>query len=114
VSIQLTSGSLEAVFDAPASDPALAGATLFYGGTPVGTATIRDHSLGAVLTCAVPASVISDGIQTLILASADGQTLLASTTLIAGMPERDQRAETDLLRGELELVKQALRRLARQ
>lgn len=114
LSITLNAGRLEAVLDLRHDDP-LAGDLAVYGdGIRLADASIRAHEMGLVATAEIPASFLSDGIHHLILASGDGTTVHASTTLVAGKCDSDIRAEIDLLRGELELVKQALRRLARR
>lgn len=58
----------------------------------------------------VPAEILSDGVQTIVIADAGGAPL-GSAVLIAGEPlEDDLRAEIDLLRAELDLLKRAFRR----
>jgi len=59
----------------------------------------------------IPASVLSEGVQTfLIRARASGETL-AHFTIITGVAmEDDLRAEIDLLRAELDMLKRAFRR----
>jgi hypothetical protein len=57
----------------------------------------------------IPASVLSEGVQTLLIEA--GGEVLASLTLVAGQPlEEDLRAEISLLRAELDLLKKAFRR----
>jgi hypothetical protein len=57
----------------------------------------------------IPATVLSEGVQTVIL-EADG-LICGQFTLIAGVPlEEDLRAELSLLRAELDLLKRAFRR----
>jgi hypothetical protein len=57
----------------------------------------------------IPADILSDGVQTVIL-TLDG-AVLGQITLIAGLPpDEDLRAELALLRAELDLLKRAFRR----
>lgn len=59
----------------------------------------------------IPMEILADGVQTvLIREEATGETL-ESFTLVTGEPlERDIRAEVDLLRAELDMLKRAFRR----
>lgn len=59
----------------------------------------------------IPAGLLSDGVQTVLIRDeATGETL-DSFTLVTGEPlERDIRAEIDLLRAELDMLKKAFRR----
>ena len=59
----------------------------------------------------IPADTLSDGVQTfLIRAKPTGETL-AHFTIITGVAmEDDMRAEVDLLRAELDMLKRAFRR----
>ena len=57
----------------------------------------------------IPAALIADGVQTVLISDQSGTTL-ESFTLIAGAPlAEDLRAEISLLRGELEVLKKAFR-----
>ncbi len=57
----------------------------------------------------IPASILNEGVQTVLLRV--GGEVLASFTIVAGVPlEEDLRAEINLLRAELDLLKRAFRR----
>lgn len=59
----------------------------------------------------VPADRIADGLQTFVIATADDAAVLASFAIYAGEDvAEDLRAQVDLLRAELDLLKQAFRR----
>lgn len=59
----------------------------------------------------LPADRLSDGVQTFVIEDADSGDALAHETLIAGDGlENDLRAEVDLLRAELDMLKRAFRR----
>ena len=58
----------------------------------------------------IPAHVLTDGLQTVVLCQADG-TCVGSLAILAGAPlGHDLRAEINLLRSELDLLKSAFRR----
>lgn len=59
----------------------------------------------------IPAELLSDGVQSFVIRDAAGGEALASFSIITGEPlEEDIRAEIDLLRAELDLLKKAFRR----
>ena len=59
----------------------------------------------------VPASVLSDGVQTFLIRNKPTGETLAHFTIITGVAmEDDMRAEVDLLRAELDMLKRAFRR----
>lgn len=59
----------------------------------------------------IPAELISDGVQTFVIAEAETGEHLASFSLLAGDAlAEDIRAEIDLLRAELDMLKRAFRR----
>ena len=58
----------------------------------------------------IPAELLSDGVQTFVIRDADTGDRLTAFSITAGVPvEDDLRAEIDLLRLELELLKRAFR-----
>lgn len=59
----------------------------------------------------VPADAISDGVQVFVITDATDDTTLGQFTLIAGEAMGDDlRAEIELLRAELDMLKRAFRR----
>ena len=59
----------------------------------------------------IPVEVLHDGVQTFVLRNTVDETRLGHFTLIAGVAmEDDIRAEIDLLRAELDMLKRAFRR----
>ena len=59
----------------------------------------------------IPTSVIADGVQTLLINDTTSGETLDAVTLIAGEALADDiRAEVDLLRAELDMLKRAFRR----
>ena len=59
----------------------------------------------------IPAALIADGLQSFVIADARTGTVLGSFAIVAGEAlAEDIRAEMDLLRAELDLLKRAFRR----
>lgn len=59
----------------------------------------------------IPAELIADGVQTLVVSDEETGAKLQSISLIAGEAlDEDLRAEIDLLRAELDMLKRAFRR----
>jgi len=59
----------------------------------------------------IPADLLSDGVQTFLIHARPGGEKLTSFTIITGAAlEEDIRAEVDLLRAELDMLKRAFRR----
>ncbi|WP_158965190.1 hypothetical protein [Chachezhania sediminis] len=66
---------------------------------------------GWLLQVKVPAEAIADGVHTFLVRDASDDTKLGSFTLIAGdAAGEDLRAEVDLLRAEMDMIKRAFRR----
>ncbi len=63
------------------------------------------------LTIPVPTHAVADGVQTFLIIDAASDTKLGDFTLIAGEAMADDlRAEVELLRAELDMLKRAFRR----
>lgn len=63
---------------------------------------------------AVPLHLLDEGVQTFVFCLRDGAVKLGDCVILAGRPLSDDiRAEVAQLRAELDLVKTALRRMAR-
>ena len=63
------------------------------------------------LSVALPAGLLSDGVQTFLIRDADDGETLAHFTIVAGeAADADMRAELDLMRAELDMLKKAFRR----
>lgn len=59
----------------------------------------------------IPPELLSDGVQTFVLRDAATDATLAHFTIVTGMAlDEDIRAEVDLLRAELDMLKRAFRR----
>jgi hypothetical protein len=63
------------------------------------------------ITIPVPTDAVADGVQTFLIIDATDDTKLGDFTLIAGEAVADDlRAEVELLRAELDMLKRAFRR----
>ena len=59
----------------------------------------------------IPAALLSDGVQTILIREVGAVEVLGHFTVITGVVmEDDMRAEIDLLRAELDMLKRAFRR----
>lgn len=58
----------------------------------------------------IPADAITDGVQTFVVCGEDHETLAHFSVLSGDSASKDLRAEIDLLRNELEVLKAAFRR----
>lgn len=64
-----------------------------------------------VVKLAVPPEILSDGVQTIVIRDEANDVPLATVRIVAGEPlEEDFRAELELLRAELDMLKRAFRR----
>lgn len=89
---------------------------LMQGGAPLPELEVRETAPGQwTASCPLPARLLSDGVQTLLLTEAVSADVLHRMALQAGtVLDGDVMAEIALLRDELDLVKAALRRLIRE
>lgn len=89
---------------------------LSHHGETLAEATLTPDAEGWQVEVDLPGTVVSDGMQTLMLLAETGSEpalTLARLALLAGRPlEDDLLAEIAALRAELELVKRELRKMA--
>ena len=72
---------------------------------------MADRAGDHAVRLAIPADLLSDGVQTFVLRDVANDTTLAHFTIVTGMAlEQDIRAEIDLMRAELDMLKRAFRR----
>jgi len=76
------------------------------------TVTPRDGAPGEwAVRVPIPAEALTDGVQTFLIRDPRRDETLAHFTIITGVAmEDDMRAEVDLLRAELDMLKRAFRR----
>ena len=97
-------GEFEGFADAPA-------VVVLHLGTPLDdVSTLQLESGNWEVSVPIPSSVLTDGVLTFVVQDQNDKTL-ATFTIIAGEPfAEDLRAEINLLREELDLIKSAFRR----
>ena len=75
------------------------------------TPDMRDPGLRWLVQVPVPLEAVGDGVQTFLIVDATIDEVLESFTLISGEALGDDiRAEVELLRAELDMLKRAFRR----
>lgn len=107
---RMTAGIWEGVLKGVTEAPVL---TLRNAGKLVPGLELTPDPAGAgfVVRAPIPASLISDGIQTFVIADeATGEALAQFAVLAGEALDDDIRAELDLLRAELDMLKRAFRR----
>ncbi len=97
--------------DPDAEAPQISG---LLDGRALGQATLEPSSGDAgswAVTLPLPADLLSEGLQVLVLTEAETGEVLDTVTVLTGQPlEQDALAELALLRAELDLLKKAFRR----
>ena len=108
---RIRAGVWEGVLSGRAEPPALE-VLLLQAPLPGLTVTaVPDHAGDWAVRVAIPAEVLSEGVQTFLIRDTAAGETLAHFTIITGVAmEDDLRAEVDLLRAELDMLKRAFRR----
>ncbi len=76
---------------------------------------ISELENGWLLRIPVPLAAVADGVHTVVIHDQGADVKLGDFTLIAGsVVEHDLRAEVELLRAELDMLKRAFRRHCRE
>ncbi len=106
---RIVAGVWEGVLAGVTADPVL---EVLHEGTAldgVQVAALPGETGRFAVRVPIPLALLNDGVQTFLIRS--GAEVLARFTVIMGVPmEDDVRAEIDLLRAELDLLKRAFRR----
>ncbi|MBY6066063.1 hypothetical protein KUW17_04875 [Leisingera aquaemixtae] len=100
------------ISNAPASG-AKPDITVMFQDQPVGSVILTEGQTEGdwLVAIPVPAEALADGVQTFVIFDAADSTRLGDFTLIAGEAVSDDlRAEVELLRAELDMLKRAFRR----
>ncbi|GGO35660.1 hypothetical protein GCM10010991_28290 [Gemmobacter aquaticus] len=109
--LRLRAGIWEGVLTTPTANPRI---EALFQGTPLPdlhVTALPDQPGCHIVKLALPSTLISDGVQTVILRDAETRQTLGHIAVQAGIaPDDDLRAELDLLRAELDLLKRAFRR----
>jgi hypothetical protein len=108
---RIRGGVWEGVLSGPTEPPVLEVLLLEAALPGLTVAAVAERSGDWAVRVPIAAEVLSEGVQTFLIRNkADGQTL-AHFTIITGVAmEDDMRAEIDLLRAELDMLKRAFRR----
>ena len=79
---------------------------------PLEGVRVREAGEGVyALEVPIPAELLSDGVQSFVVTDAKSEARLGHFTIITGQPAgEDLRAEIELLRAELDMLKSAFRR----
>lgn len=109
---RIRAGVWEGVLSGPtAAPPALEVLLLGVAITGVTVTAIPDRSGEWAVRVPIPSEALSEGVQTFIIRDVATEEKLAHFTIITGVAmEEDLRAEVDLLRAELDMLKRAFRR----
>ena len=111
---RIQAGSYEGVLKADTEENYFPELTAFHLEKEVGELSIsEDSTLDKTwhVRLRIPADVLTDGVQTFLIADTKTDRTLDSFTIITGEPlDDDLRAEIDLLRAELDMLKKAFRR----
>lgn len=100
-------GVLSSQADTPVLEVILQGAVLPH----LSVTAVPERPGDWAVRVAIPAEVLSEGVQTFVIRSKPSGEALAHFTVITGVAmEDDMRAEVDLLRAELDMLKRAFRR----
>jgi hypothetical protein len=82
-----------------------------YLGETLDDISVSPSEGGWDLTVPVPVAALSDGVHCFVIVDAPTSEKLGDFTIIAGTPAADDlRAEVELLRAELDMLKRAFRR----
>ena len=83
-------------------------------GEPIQSVSLAESGLGKGvwdLRIAIPPELLSDGVQVFLISDKETREKLAAFTILTGEPlDDDIRAETELLRAELDMLKRAFHR----
>ncbi len=107
---RIRAGVWEGVLTGSTAEPALEVLHLEKPLTGVTVAPMAGAE-GWAVRVPIPAELLSEGVQTFLIRSTGSGTTLAHFSIITGVAmEDDLRAEVDLIRAELDMLKRAFRR----
>lgn len=108
---RIRAGIWEGVVSGSDTAPALAVLHLEKPVTGVAVTAVADRPGDWLVQVPIPAELLSEGVQTFLITEAGTGEKLQHFTVITGVAmEDDMRAEVDLLRAELDMLKRAFRR----
>ena len=105
----IRNGTWEGVFNTDGAPPPSIRVVL--DGQSLAPVTVKPDQGSYTVRVDIPAGVLSDGVQTFLVQDAVRGLTIAYFTVITGVSfDTDLRAEVDLLRAELDMLKSAFRR----
>lgn len=108
---RLRAGIWEGVINGPQETPEVIVVHLEKMLAGVSVTALPNQSGEFLLSVPIPANLLNDGVQTFVIIEKNTEDTLGSFAIIAGSPlDQDLRAEVNLLRAELDLLKRAFRR----
>ena len=108
---RIRSGVWEGVLTGPSETPALEVLLLEAALPGLSVTALPDRTGSWAVRLPIPAEVLNEGVQTFLIRDKVHGVTLAHFTIITGVAmEDDMRAEMDLLRAELDMLKRAFRR----
>lgn len=112
--IRIVAGVWEGILTAPdGTVPVIEASHMGRSIEGIGLQPVPDNPAKFVVRVPIPAWALNEGVQTFLIRW--GQTNLAQFSLLAGEPlEQDLRAEINLLRAELDLLKRSFQRHLRE
>ena len=108
---RIRAGVWEGVLTGSAAQPALQVLHLEIAVPGVNVSEIPDRAGDWLVRVPIPADLLTEGVQTFLIQDKATGARLEHFTIITGVAmEDDMRAEVDLLRAELDMLKRAFRR----
>ena len=111
---QIARGTYEGILQSRLKGAAMPRLEMLHLGEVVGNVSVEPigpDADGWLVRAAVPTEMLTDGVQTFLMVLAGDTEILDRFSIVTGEPlEEDLRAEIELLRAELDMLKRAFRR----
>lgn len=115
---QIHQGFYEGVLEAKSAISGAPALEMLYLGDVVGEVSVEplgDNNTSWTVRVAIPSEFLTDGVQTFLIVRVGDTQILDRFSVVTGEPlQEDLRAEIELLRAELDMLKRAFRRHASQ
>ncbi|UWQ13984.1 hypothetical protein K3556_13810 [Aliiroseovarius sp. M344] len=114
VKARIQAGIWEGVLTSSDAKDTLPALEVTHLSQPIDGVTVKpnpDQAGAFFVKVPIPVDALTDGVQTFVISEKDSGTMLDTFSIVTGQPlETDIRAEVDLLREELDMLKHAFRR----